>query len=111
MPKQNNSPKTYTSLDMLDIHTLAENDMEWMAVAIYDISKRVRAIKEELTERDVNAQYQFSTLETILGMYEFIADERHRHYSEAVEEHHSKIIEEHKKACAMASQKGGANHA
>ena len=97
MPNQINStntPKKYDAGDMLDLATLAECDMDWMYTALVDVRLRVARIKEELTARDVNAQYHFHTLEKVLEMYEYIAEDRtrcHEQQAEAYKEELEKI--------------------
>lgn len=90
-------PKTHDVRDMLNLSALAECDMDWMFTALTDVRLRVARIKEELTKRDVNAQYHFHTLEKVLEMYEYIAEDRARY--------HEQQTEAYQKACE--SIKGG----
>ena len=80
MPNQINStntPKTYTTGDMVDAYSLAECDMQWMSVAITDIKKRIKELKNDL---GINAT-GFYALEHVVDMYQYIAENRLHHYS------------------------------
>ena len=72
--------KQYNSLDMYDMATLAQADLEWLSIALTDVRKRVAEVKKEVTEIAPSSQYRFKTLEKILEMYEFIAEEREQHH-------------------------------
>ena len=97
MPNQINStntPTKYDAGDMHDLASLAACDMDWMYTALVDVRLRVARIKQELTARDVNAQYHFHTLEKVLEMYEYIAEDRtrcHEQQAEAYKEEWEKI--------------------
>ena len=75
--KPQNTPKTYTTGDMLDAYSLAECDMQWMSVAITDIKKRIKELKNDL---GINAT-GFYALEHVVDMYQYIAECRLHHYS------------------------------
>lgn len=77
-----NKTKTYDAGDMHNLASLAENDLDWMSTAITDIRIRIAKIKDDLTARDVDAQYHFHTLERVLSMYEYLAEDRARCYDE-----------------------------
>ena len=77
--------KTHDVGDMLDLATLAECDMDWMYTALVDVRLRVAKLKEELTARDVNAQYHFHMLEKVLEMYEYVAEDRTRCHEQRAE--------------------------
>ncbi len=80
MPNQNNAqntPKTYTTGDMVDAYSLAECDMQWMRVAITDIKKRIKELKNDLGIHAAG----FYDLEHVVDMYQYIAECRSRHYS------------------------------
>ena len=84
MPNQINStntPKTYTTGDMVDAYSLAECDMQWMSVAITDIKKRIKELKNDL---GINAT-GFYALEHVVDMYQYIAENRLSHYSNETE--------------------------
>ena len=51
--KPQNMPETYTTVDMLDAYSLAECDMQWMSVAITDIKKRIKELKNEVVYQKV----------------------------------------------------------
>lgn len=72
-----NTPKTYTTGDMVDAYSLAECDMQWMSVAITDIKKRIKELKNDL---GINAT-GFYALEHVVDMYQYIAENRLHHYS------------------------------
>ncbi|MFH3773824.1 hypothetical protein WAI13_00260 [Acinetobacter baumannii] len=85
MPNQINSkntPKTYDAIDMHDLASLAESDMQWMSVAIKDIRKRLKEIKSELGNNNVLGFYD---LEHVVDMYQYIAENRLHHYSDETE--------------------------
>ena len=71
-----NTPKTYTTGDMVDAYSLAEWDMQWMSVAITDIKKRIKDLKNDL---GINAT-GFYALEHVVDMYQYIAENRLHHY-------------------------------
>ena len=80
MPNQNkpqNTSKTYDAGDMVDAYSLAECDMQWMSVAITDIKKRIKELKNDL---GINAT-GFYALEHVVDMYQYIAECRLHHYS------------------------------
>lgn len=84
MPNQINSnytPKTYTTGDMVDAYSLAECDMQWMSVAITDIKKRIKELKNDL---GINATGIYA-LEHVVDMYQYIAECRLHHYSDEAE--------------------------
>ena len=88
MPNQINSknmPKIITVNDLYNLATLANCDMDWMQVAIEDIRLRVAGIKEDLAKRPPDAEYYFHTLEEVLEMYVYLADNRCRDYAEQAE--------------------------
>lgn len=72
-----NTPKTYTTGNMADAYSLAEYDMQWMSVAITDIKKRIKELKNDL---GINAT-GFYALEHVVDMYQYIAECRLHHYS------------------------------
>ena len=76
--KPQNTPKTYTTGDMVDAYSLAECDMQWMSVAITDIKKRLKEIKSKLDNTNVIGLYD---LEHVVDMYQYIAECRLHHYS------------------------------
>ena len=76
-----NTPKTYTTGDMADAYSLAECDMQWMSVAITDIKKRIKELKNDL---GINAT-GFYALEHVVDMYQYIAENRLSHYSNETE--------------------------
>ena len=80
--KPQNMPETYTTVDMLDVYSLAECDMQWMSVAITDIKKRLKEIKSKLDNTNVIGLYD---LEHVVDMYQYIAENRLYHYSDETE--------------------------
>ena len=79
--KPQNMPKNYDAGDMLDAYSLAECDMQWMSVAITDIKKRIKELKNDL---GINAT-GFYALEHVVDMYQYIAENRLSHYSNETE--------------------------
>ena len=79
--KPQNTPETYTTGDMFDAYSSAECDMQWMSVAITDIKKRIKELKNDL---GINAT-GFYALEHVVDMYQYIAENRLSHYSNETE--------------------------
>lgn len=77
-----NAPKNYDAGDMVDAYSLAECDMQWMSVAITDIKKRIKEIKNKLDNANVIGLYD---LEHVVDMYQYIAENRLHHYSDETE--------------------------
>ncbi|APR71842.1 hypothetical protein [Acinetobacter haemolyticus] len=92
MPKSNtplenqNTPKTYDAGDMYDIQSLAEYDMNWMHTAIERIRRDFLNLSKNLQENGVHPIY-FDELQTVLGMYSYLAEERHSHHVEMAEQY------------------------
>lgn len=87
MPNQThskNTPNTYDSGDMADAYLIAENDMQWMSVALTDIKKRLNDLKTELTTENVRGLFAF---EHVLDMYEYLAEERLSSHSTMAEKY------------------------
>lgn len=72
-----NTSKNYDAGDMVGAYLLAECDMQWMSVAITDIKKRIKELKNDL---GINAT-GFYALEHVVDMYQYIAECRLHHYS------------------------------
>ncbi|MEQ1079896.1 hypothetical protein [Acinetobacter seifertii] len=87
MPNQINStntPKKYDAVDMHDLASLAESDMQWMSVAIAHVKKEIRSLHNLAKNGEILSQYHFSELITHLDMYEYLAGARHDyHHKEA----------------------------
>ena len=94
--KPQNTPETYTTGDMLDAYSLAECDMQWMSVAITDIKKRIKELKNDL---GINAT-GFYALEHVVDMYQYIAECRLHHYSDEVEAYQAEL-DANKKAVTL----------
>ena len=94
--KPQNTPETYTTGDMLDAYSLAECDMQWMSVAITDIKKRIKELKNDL---GINAT-GFYALEHVVDMYQYIAENRLHHYSGEVEAYQAEL-DANKKAVTL----------
>ena len=94
--KPQNTPETYTTGDMLDAYSLAECDMQWMSVAITDIKKRIKELKNDL---GINAT-GFYALEHVVDMYQYIAENRLSHYSDETEAYQVEL-EANKKAVTL----------
>lgn len=100
MPNSNhskNTPNTYDSGDMADAYLLAENDMQWMSVALADIKKRLKDLKTELRVEHVRGLFAF---EHVLDMYEYLAEERLSSHSSMAEKYQAEW-EEDKKAVTL----------
>ena len=91
MPKQNtslenqNTPKTYDASDLLDAHSLAHADLNWMHTAIYHVRKEVQRIHNLAEQGEVITQYHLSELIEHLHMYEYLADNRMSHHEREAE--------------------------
>ena len=87
MPTQihsKNTPKNYDAGDMLDAHSLAKADMQWMNTAITHVNKEIKRLHTLAINGETLSQYHFSELITHLEMYEYLADSRyHCHEKEA----------------------------
>ncbi len=94
--KPQNTPETYTTVDMLDAYSLAECDMQWMSVAITDIKKRIKELKNDL---GINAT-GFYALEHVVDMYQYIAECRLHYYSGEVEAYQAEL-DANKKAVTL----------
>ena len=94
--KPQNMPETYTTVDMLDAYSLAECDMQWMSVAITDIKKRIKELKNDL---GINAT-GFYALEHVVDMYQYIAECRLHHYSGEAEAYQAEL-DANKKAVTL----------
>lgn len=77
MPNSNKSLQTYNTSDMVDVYSLAENDMRWMSVAISDIKKRLKELTNELGHKDIVGLY---ALENTIDMYQYLAENRLNYY-------------------------------
>lgn len=100
MPNSNhskNTSNTYDSGDMADAYLLAENDMQWMSVALADIKKRLKDLKTELRVEHVRGLFAF---EHVLDMYEYLAEERLSSHSSMAEKYQAEW-EEDKKAVTL----------
>lgn len=86
MPNQNNTAKTYDAGDMYDIQSLAEYDMNWMNTAIDRVRRDFLNLSKKLQEQGVHSIY-FDELKTVLDMYSYLAEERHRHHVEMAEQY------------------------
>lgn len=92
MPKQNtplenlNTPKTYDAGDMYDIQSLAEYDMNWMHTAIDRIRRDFLNLSKNLQENGVHSIY-FDELQTVLGMYSYLAEERLAYHVETAKQY------------------------
>lgn len=74
MSKSNTAPQ-YNADDMLDLATLASEQVEWLSIGLSDIRKELINLKAELTKRDVNNQYKFSVLEKKAEIFEYLAED------------------------------------
>lgn len=81
---QNTAAKTYDAGDMADLALTAESDMQWMSIAITDVKKRLKALKEELKTEHIHGLYAF---EHVLDMYEYLAEERLNSHSTTAEKY------------------------
>lgn len=83
MPNQihsKNKPAVYDAGDMYDLAALAENDMQWMQIAIDETKSKVSKVKEDLAETYPNASYYFRDLEKLLEIYSYLAESRCIHH-------------------------------
>lgn len=67
--------KTYTASDLYDAHSLAENDLIWMATALESLCKEIKRVKTHMIEAG-NYYDQLGQLEKLADMYSYLADDR-----------------------------------
>lgn len=87
MPNQINSknpPKTYDAGDMYDIQSLAEYDMNWMHTAIDRVRRDFLNLSKNLQQQGIHSCY-FDELKTVLDMYSYLAEDRHRNHAKGAE--------------------------
>jgi hypothetical protein len=77
-----NAPKTYDAGDLADVYSCAESDMQWMNIAIADVKKRIKEIKNELGNKNIIGFY---ALEQVLEMYEYVSETRLNYHAEEAE--------------------------
>lgn len=75
MSKSNTAPQ-YNADDMLDLATLASEQIEWLSIGLSDIRKELINLKAELTKRDVNNQYKFYVLEKKIEIFEYLSQDQ-----------------------------------
>lgn len=92
-----NTTKNYNAGDLADVYSCAESDMQWMNIAITDVRKRIKEIKNELGNKNIIGFY---ALEQILEMYKYVSEVRLNHHAEEAERY-SKEWEADKKAVAL----------
>lgn len=95
MPNSNKSLQTYNTGDIVDIYSLAENDMRWMSVAISDIKKRLKELTNELGHKNIVGLY---ALENTIDMYQYIAENRLNYYWDEIATYEAEL---------KASKQGG----
>lgn len=88
MHNSNNSLQTYNTGDIVDIYSLAENDIRWMSVAISDIKKRLKELTNELGHKNIVGLY---ALENTIDMYQYIAENRLDYYSGEMETYEAEL--------------------
>ena len=89
MPNQINStntPKKYDAVDMHDLASLAESDMNWMQIAINRIRCDFIKLRKDLQQQGVHSVY-FDELQTFLEMYSYLAEERHSRHAKMSEQY------------------------
>ena len=67
--------KTYTASDLYDAHSLAENDLAWMATALESLRKEIKRVKTHMIETG-HYYDQLGQLEQLADMYSYLADDR-----------------------------------
>ena len=85
--------KKYDAVDMCDLALLAQSDLNWLTIALTDVRKRVNELKEEFIEKNPINHHYFMTLEKILEMYEFIAEEREQDHARLAEKYEKEMKE------------------
>ncbi|MDN5435186.1 MAG: hypothetical protein L0G10_16230 [Acinetobacter sp.] len=85
MPNSKNSIiKNYDAGDMHDLASLSEADLKWSFTAINLLSKKITELKKTLEQSYKVPDYYFEDLETLSGMFEYLANDRHEyHFDEA----------------------------
>ena len=74
--------KKYNALDMLNMATLMEADMEWTAFMIADIKKRLKEVKAELGEKNIIALHY---LEQAVNLYQYVTECRFDYHASEAE--------------------------
>lgn len=85
-----NTPKTYTTGDMVDAYSVAEYDMNWMQTALNRVRDDFIKLSESLQKQSIHSIY-FDELQTVLDMYSYIAEKRHSHHAEMAERYKQEL--------------------
>lgn len=86
MPNQNQSILQERHLsEMYDAATLAQCDMDWMNTALIDVKTKVTQLKKDLALKNPHIEYYFHSLEKILEIYSYVAENRLEYYAFEVE--------------------------
>lgn len=95
MPKNTQeTPQIYHSADMHDLASMAESDMDWMYTALFDVKLRVAQLKKDLIQRHPNTEYAFHSLEKILEIYVYLADNRQQYHTEEAQKFEALLLAE-----------------
>ena len=88
MPKNDqNTTQIVHSTDLYDLALLAENDMDWMRTALFDVQQRVAYLKKDVTQRYPNTESMFHQVETVLDMHVYLAENRQQYHSDEAEKY------------------------
>lgn len=86
MPNQNQSILQERHLsEMYDAATLAQCDMDWMNTALMDVKTKVTQLKKDLALKNPHIESYFHSLEKILEIYSYVAENRLEYYAFEVE--------------------------
>ncbi len=92
MPKNDqNTTQIVHSTDLYDLALLAENDMDWMRTALFDVQQRVAYLKKDVTQRYPNTESMFHQVETVLDMHVYLAENRQQSYTELVDKYKTEL--------------------
>lgn len=77
--------KQYDSSDLLDINSLAKNDLEWASICISDLRKELKQLQEEVKTNKYFGSIHFDRVIEKASMYEFLIDNRRDYHDLEVE--------------------------
>ncbi|MDH0031329.1 MULTISPECIES: hypothetical protein [unclassified Acinetobacter] len=74
-PSAEKQVKTYDAGDLLDVYAVAHESTEWLSTLITQIKKEMKKTQTDLEERGIHPA-TFYTLESLLGLTEYFAEDR-----------------------------------
>ncbi|UOH16933.1 hypothetical protein [Acinetobacter sp. NyZ410] len=78
--------KTYDAGDLLDIYSLAECDMAWMNTSIEFLRRGINDLQSRVNSGELLSEHHFMSLIKHAEMYDYLSEERHRHYEQMAEQ-------------------------